>query len=778
MALIMKNIIQISIVTILLSLTGLSTFAQDCVVKGVVVDKSTSEPLPYTNVYIKETQQGSLTDDHGYYIISKIKPGDYTLVVFSIGYDSVSESIHLTEGSVLTENFNISGKAYNLQEVSVSGERADNISKVKVSEIKIIPTDIEMTPSIASMPDISQHLLTLPGIISTGDVGGRLYIRGGAPIQNKTTLDGAIIYSPMHSIGLFSVIDIDAVRNMKVFTGGFGAEYGGAISSVMDITTRNGNVSKYSGKVDISTIASKVLIEGPIIKKKSADKPYMSFMLSAKGSYLEQAKDIFYGYIDRELPYTFTDFYGKLSFFASDAFKIDLFGFLFNDRVQYTNSPLSYSWKSSGFGGRMTAMPKNSTSIVEISFAGSNYSMNFDETNFSPRTSEISSGNFGLHITNYIGESYFKYGAEVITLKTDYLFYSTDYNDTEQQQNSSEMAGYVTFHGKFGKLIIEPGFRLNWYTTLSKIFPSPVLAAKLNVTEKFRLKLAAGIYSQNLLSATSDMDILNFFKGYLSAPVNLVDKFNGKPVEDQLQKSQHIIFGTEVDIGEYVFLNLEGYLKNYPQLIGYNNKKIVDEEYGENLPEVLTKDFVVETGKSYGVELSGKYEDAIKIFKFTYTYAIAKRAYEDAFGEMVEYYPHYDRRHNFNVMATVFAGDKNQWQFNARWNFGTGFPFFKTTGYYEFIRLDENEVNNYLTQNGDMRILLGDETDQGRLPNYHRLDISVKRSFKFKKSRTLEAEFNIVNVYNQKNIFYQDRITNETIYQLPFLPGLRIGYYF
>ena len=141
-------------------------------------------------------------------------------------------------------------------------------------------------------------------MVFTGDQGGQLYIRGGSPVQNKVLLDGMIVYNPFHSIGLFSVFDTDLLRNADIYTGGFGAPYGGRITSIMDITTIDGNKNKLSGKVSASTFGGKLMLEGPLFKKGSKS----SFVLSAK-TYLNKSSKTLYSYIDTAgLPYSYTDF--------------------------------------------------------------------------------------------------------------------------------------------------------------------------------------------------------------------------------------------------------------------------------------------------------------------------------------------------------------------------------------------------------------------------------------------------------------------------------------
>ena len=229
-----------------------------------------------------------------------------------------------------------------------------------------------MVPTIGGEADLAQYMQVIPGVVFTGDQGGQLYIRGGSPIQNKVLLDGMIIYSPFHSIGLFSVFDTDIIRNTDVYTGGFNAEYGGRISSIMDIRTIDGNKKDIGGKVSANTFGSKLFLEGPLSNSGSS-----SFVFSGKTSYLDKSSDLFYKfpilYFDEKgLPYSFTDLYGKLSSKGKNGSKISFFGFNFRDNVNYENIS-ELQWESKGLGSEFILIPSGSPVLIEGNFAWSSY---------------------------------------------------------------------------------------------------------------------------------------------------------------------------------------------------------------------------------------------------------------------------------------------------------------------------------------------------------------------------------------------------------------------
>src|SRR5204862_3226235 len=196
-----------------------------------------------------------------FFSITRVPAGNYTLMVTSIGFDTISQAISLKQGEILTKKIYVKKSVIQFREVEVSAASEEKKTEVQVSVNKITPKEIRQVPTIGGEPDLAQYLQVLPGVISSGDQGGQLYIRGGTPIQNKVLLDGMVVYNPFHSIGFFSVFDPDIIRGVDVYTGGFNAEYGGRISSIMDINKRDGNKKRLSGKISSTTFTAKLILE-------------------------------------------------------------------------------------------------------------------------------------------------------------------------------------------------------------------------------------------------------------------------------------------------------------------------------------------------------------------------------------------------------------------------------------------------------------------------------------------------------------------------------------
>ena len=773
----MKNrqLSRLLFTTLFVFFAAYAAVAQDNSIKGFVYEESTGEPMMFTNVYLKGTTFGGSTNENGYFNINRIPDGRYTLLITSVGYDTISEVFNLSKGQSVNRKYYLKETSQKLETVTITADKIEARTETKTSVITVTPKTITKIPSVGGQADFAQYLQVVPGVIFTGDQGGQLYIRGGSPIQNKVLLDGMVIYNPFHSIGLFSVFDTDIIRNADVYTGGFGAEYSGRISSIMDISTRDGNKKRISGKIGGNTFGAKVMLEGPLKKAKTPDEATVSFILSAKNSYLEQSSKIFYPYASETgLPFNFQDIYGKVSLNAPNGSKVNFFGFSFNDQVNNYMSLSDFGWNSYGAGTNFLVIPGKAPVMIEGNIAYSSYTSRMKEADAPDRYSNINGFNMGFDFSQFMGKNTLKYGIEMLGYTTDYQTYSVyGHSKIGDKVNSTEIGVYAKYKAVLGKFLLEPSFRLQFYASLSDLSPEPRLAVKYNATDWLRLKAAAGMYSQNFVAATSDRDVVNLFYGFLSGIDNLPATYDGKPINSFLQKANHFILGAEFDIAKNATVNVEGYWKDFVQLTNINRNKIYADTPSE-IPDLLKKHFTKETGDAYGFDVSLKYEDQHWYVWAVYALGFVTREYEKAVEggvELTQYAPHFDRRHNINLILTYTAGAKRQWEFSGRWNFGSGFPFTQVQGFYEYYSFQDGINFDYTTTNGELGVLFG-ELNGGRLPTYHRFDLDVKRKFFFTENIHLEADLGVTNVYNRNNVFYVNLITSDIARQLPILPTL------
>lgn len=735
-------------------------------VRGFVYDKTSGEPILFTNVYLKGTTMGASTDVNGFYSITRIPVGTYTLMSTYLGYDTAMAQITIKPGSIISQQLFLNKSSISLSEIQVSAEKQEQLTSVKVSVETVTPKQISQIVSVGGEADIAQYLQVLPGVVFTGDQGGQLYIRGGSPVQNKVLLDGMIIYNPFHSIGLFSVFETDIIKNAEVHTGGYNSNHGGRISAVMDITTRDGSQNRLKGKIGASPFLGRILLEGPLARPKNPDALAPTFIIAGKSSYLNRTSPVLYSYADSNgLPFSFNDIYAKTTFKAKNGSKLSLFGFNFNDRVNFRQIA-DIKWNSLGMGANFVLIPEGSTSLISGTMAYSDYQTTQVESDGAPRESGISGFNGNLTITQFLAKDEVVFGFDVVGFGTNFSFTNPSGIILNQDANTTELAGFFKYKYVSDKLVFEPGLRGHYYSSLSEFSVEPRLGLKYNMTKKIRLKFAGGYYSQNLISAVSDRDVVNLFFGFLSGPDNLPRTFDGEPVTSKLQKSRHAIGGIELDFGKFFEFNFETYIKDFNQLTNINRDKIFEDITAfEDKPDFLKKDFIVERGQAYGFDFRLKYDR-----KRFYAWATYSWTYVDRFDGIRTYNPSFDRRHNVNLVTTYNFGETGNWELSGRWNFGSGFPFTQTQGFYPDVNFDGGVNTDYLSQNGSLGINYA-EFNQGRLPTYHRLDVSVRHTVALSDRSDLDLNFSVSNFYNRENIFYFDRVRFARVNQLPILPS-------
>ena len=775
---------SLSLLLLLFFLSFLSSNIQaQCTVKGVLFDESNGEAIPFANVVLDGTTHGCATDINGFFLINKVPEGSYTLKVKYVGYEEFTEQITLQRGKTLSRTIHLKPAAQMLKAVEITdNKKEERQMQTQVSVEKITASQIQQMPSIGGTADIAQYMQVLPGVNSTGDQGGQLYIRGGSMIQNLTLLDGMIVYNPFHSIGLYSIFETDVILNADIYTGGFGAEYGGRMSSVMDITTRDGNKKRHSGKIGINTFGASLILEGPIKKESSKSKSTVSYLVTAKNSFLSKTSDLLYGYVDGGLPFDFLDIYGKLSINSGSGSKINLFGFRFDDQVLGYQAIADYHWQNYGAGTNFMLVT-GASAILDGSIAYSKYSITLDDGSAETKQSDIGGFNMSMQITNFFGNNKLKYGLNIEGYSTDYKFVNQYGKAINQQQPSTNLSVFATYKYSSGRWLIDPGLRLVYYASpLGTISPEPRLAAKFNATPDLRFKMAGGLYSQVFLDARSDNDIVNLFSGFLtgSPELNTPDYFLGDKITSCVQKAKHAILGVEYDLTEHITLNAEVYYKHFDQLLNANRNKLYDDtdptytrpESAYLQSEYLRKDYIIEQGTAYGFDLSATID-----LERLYVWATYSLGYVERNGQMTDkpvteesytYNPHYDRRHTVNILTTYTLGEQRQWEFSARWTLGSGFPFTQTQGIYQNLVFGGSIVSDYTRENGEYSLHYG-ELYKGRLPAYHRLDLGVKRKFSIGARSILELNLSATNVYSRQNIFYFNRVTFERVNQLPIL---------
>jgi len=762
-------------------------YAQDFVIRGFIYDKANGEPMPYEKVKLLKSDSsvvaGAQTDLNGFFQIPKLQKEKYIIKVEIAQYEKAVINVEvIPTQKIYDTRFELVKREIvkEFKEIKLSAEQQRKKTDPDVSKIRLDKKGIERIPSYGAESDILNGLAVTPGVVTTGDQGGQLYVRGGTPIQNKILLDGMTIYNPFHSIGFYSIFETELVKNVDINTGGFESKYGGRISSVMDITYRDGNRQKVEGKVSASPFLAKMVLEGPLGKKMGTSPRTGSYIFSAKHSLLDYTSKSIYPGVNQGngLPFNFTDLYGKVTLNSSDGSKISAFAFYNSDSVNYSVADLN--WQAAGGGVNFLMVPVGSPIFIRGHVNGSSFSTTFQEIGAEPRTSSIGGFDLGFDFSYFLkNEGEINYGFNFNGFNTNFTTYNELQRKIEAKNFTTEIGAYVNFRKIWLRWVLQPGLRTQVYASLGTISLEPRLAVKYNVNEKFRMKLSGGRFSQNFTSASSDKDIVNLFNGLLSAPTNVQENFVNefqqvKNTKNGLQYAWHAILGAEYDLTRNISLNIEGYYKYFSQLSNINQNKLYDDIAQFALvDDVFKKDFILESGQSLGVDLLMKYNKD-RLFLWG-VYSLSKSTRWDGF---ISYYPVFDRRHNVNLVASYLLGKDKSYELNVRWNLGSGLPFTPTAGYYQLINFQNGVTTDYVNENPDNVTTLLGGFNSKRLPYYHRLDVTAKKKIKFQNKTELEIILSVTNVYDRNNIFYVNRITGEEIYQFPVLPSFGLNYKF
>ena len=708
--------------------------------RGLVTDSTSGEALAYGNVFIKELGKGASTDSHGYFLIPHV-PADknFTLILSYVGYKTKTISIKLIKNKITHYDIKLVPSGVELQTIEKLGERVIQKNETDISLQRIAVRDLEALPQGVET-DIFRSLQYMPGVQSTGDVSARFFVRGGAANQNLVLIDGVTVYNPFHALGLFSVIDPDMINNIEFYKGGFGADLGGRLSSVTKIITKDGNKNNYSAKASASLLSGKLLLEGPL--------PHGSFIFTGRKSYSNQIIKKFLN--EQNVPVDFYDFFFKANYTNPDfvqGAKFTVNGFFSGDNIK-NNDPTveDFKWSNNIFGFKWFQVGDNRL-FYELGVSASEFKGDVipKYSNVRKTNNKVEDVTLMMDIT-YMFESKDELGLgfHVKHVKTD-LYIE---NDRAVPSSLNESGANITFYSKykflrFDWLGIDAGVRVN-LTNLSRNANAAIFEPRLNfnlsIIPQLSLKGAWGIYQQEMATFSDENSVINIFEPWIISPDYIGPS-----------KSTQYIMGLEAKVVPSTSLTVEGYYKISKDIPYINDQKTF----------VSDPDFIGGDGESYGIETS------LKIFpqpiNFTASYTLAY-AYKEINGLL--YYPRYDIRHSVNLILNVNLG--NGWSAGSVWTYNSGLPFTQVLGYYDkYYFQDIFAPWNELDPRFPYRYI--GVQNLGRLPDYHRLDLTLSKKFKFDVAN-VDIDLSVINVYNRKNIFYFKRDNGERVNMLPILP--------
>jgi len=753
--------------------------AQTGTVNGFVKDASSGEPLAYANVFLDRTELGAATNEKGYFLIARVPAGDYELVASFVGYQTAWRKLAVRPGQNLLQVVELSPGAVEVKEVKVTAERARFEREVELSATRLETRQLVLAPKLGGEVDLLRTIQSLPGVIATSDFSNRLYIRGGSPDQNLILLDGITVYNPSHLFGMFSPFISEAVSDVTLLAGGFPAKYGSRLSSVLDVTTREGNSKRYTGDASVSILAAKGLVEGPLPfsisnrqtsivpdseignwKSEIGNSPGGSFLFAGRRTYLP---DLLLGALGVDgLGYYFYDLMGKANYEPGANQKLTVAGIGAEDVLSFwdpenrSSLDAQLRWGNRGVSARWNRV-LNPLLYGEMAAAWSNFRSGFnvgvaeDTVRFK---TDMTDWTLKSDLTWYLSDRHtldFGLDARAVVITA-----SVDVDSTVTAGDTLyPLALYADEKWEImpGKLFARPGLRLFYDPQHGRFEPEPRLGLKYMPGENTSVNAAAGRFSQPMVTLNSTDAVFSIYDIWLSVP----EKF-------KLPTAWHYVAGVEHWLKSDLTVKAEAYYKDYNNLL--------ETRYGDFFtpPESLQ----VADGFSYGAELMLRKTEGWVNGWISYSYMWTRRSVgSDA------YYPHYDRRHSVNLIVNF---PKVYWgmDVSAKWTLGTGLPYAGSIGYYRKQRYIPSEHwTRYVWQ------FVEGSRDAFRYPVYHRLDASLSRNWKFRWGE-LSVFLDITNLYNASNVllYYWDYETPDNLPRrkkvgmLPILPtlGVTVGF--
>ncbi len=731
---------------LLISFCSVNAFAQkNYAVSGIVKDAATGETLIGATVRLLELKQsGGVTNAYGFYSLSA-PSGNYTLVVSFVGYNTVTQPVQLNANV----QANISLEASNtLTEVSISarsGHEADNIESPQMGLMRLDVKQLDNIPVIFGEKDVLKTIQLLPGIKTTGDGNTGFYVRGGGSDQNLILLDEAVVYNASHLFGFFSTFNTDAIKDVSMYKGGMPAQYGGRMSSVLDIKMLEGNDKNFSVQGGIGLIASRLKVEGPLVKNKG------SFMVSARRTYADAFLKLSSDSTTRNASLYFYDVNAKANYRFDDKNTLFISGYFGQDVLGLRNN-FETNW------GNQTATVRfnhlfNSKLFLNTSLIYSNYSYIIQSYNANRDfriTSKIRDFNLKEDLQYFLSDKhtlYFGLNATRHSIAPGEISSSSTSsinNRTIQNRYGIEASAYVSDEWKASdRLSVIFGTRLSWFSLMGpgkintynaagvitstnnyssgdfiKTYfnPEPRVSMNYKLTELSSVKASYNRNTQNIhLLANSTA----------STPTDLyvMSSNNIKPgISNQLSVGY---FRNKAD-NTYEF-SAEAYYKGMQNLIDYRDgSQLVGNEDVES-------QLVYGKGRAYGIELFAKKRTGRLTGWIGYTLSKTERQF-DAINKG-QYFPAtYDRTHDLSVVA-IFKASKRV-TVSSTFVYGTGNAVTYPQGKYQVGGLT---TFYYPLRNAD------------RMPAYHRLDLGVTLDGREHKRFHSSWTFGLYNAYNQKN---------------------------
>jgi hypothetical protein len=714
--------------------------AKAAVLNGYVQDARTGEPLPYAAVCMSELTSGTATDKNGYYVLRPTGTGLSVVEFSAIGYRPNVCTLDLGGRDAVRCDIRLRREPIPMPGVTSSAARERSRREVDVGVRRLAAPDLGLVPRMIE-PDLLRSFQSQPGVVAVSDFSSALYVRGGSPDQNAVLLDGAPMYNSYHLCGLFSTFNTDAVGHAELHAGAFPAEYGHAVSSVLDVSTRRGNSERFAGKWDVGLLTSRLVVEGPL--------PKGSFLVAGRRAYTAVATGVMARVTHDSLfslPYYFYDLQGRADFDLSPRDWLSVSGSIGRDAIDSAgvHDTADFHW-----GSRTLSLKWRhvfAPGLVLTSFAGhgaSDASLRYVwwpppyPTDDRLRTA---TGSLGLRSDiEYLRDSIHTFlGGWEATL---FDVRSLRTAETTLLWNTRARPAYVALHlgdkwRPWAGLLVQPGFRVEYFTSGHYVRVSPRLAAKYFLRDGLSVTAGIGRYYQYLTTPFPRDELL------VRAPALLFQQM--VPADSNLPPTwaDHLMLGAEKWFANGLQLSGEAYYKRMGNLL--ETDLYFDPSGDPNFDPLQLYPFSLVNARARIRSGSGRAAGIDLLLRsgtgwVGYGLAVARRQFLGS-----EYYPIFDSRHSIKAGVTISLG--RGWSTSLQWLLRTGFPYSEPVGWFQEIWIDPTT--------GERRFWWTSVRGEGlRYPSYHRLDAGVERSFRL-RGVELTCYLEVFNVYARRNVLW------------------------
>ncbi len=752
------------------------------IISGHVTDINTGEDLLGATIYIKELESGTVTNFYGFYSLS-LEKGTYTLIFSYMGYAPVEKNITLVKNQTLDVELKTTEKT--LEAVEITGKASnENIVKTEMSAVKMDIKTIKQIPALMGEVDIIKAIQLLPGVQASSEGSSGFSVRGGNPDQNLILLDEAAVYNASHLMGFFSVFNNDAIKEVKLYKGDIPASNGGRLSSLLDIRMKDGNHKKFSGSGGIGTISSRLTLEGPINKDKT------SFIVSGRRTYA----DIFLAFSSNEELRNNTLYFYDLN--AKINHRIDdnnrLYFSTYYGKDIFKNDDFKMGWGNNTYSLRWNHLfNKKLFSNFTLTYSNYDYYLGVPEgeANSFIWRSLLQDITFKSDFTFYINtNNTMRYGISSMYHQIDPgsakgIGEETFFNEfVVPRSNSMESAIYVSNEQKIGAPItLKYGLRYSLFNNIG-------LGTIYSYDDLFN-KIDSTVYKRG--------DLFNTYSGleprigmkYQTSETSSV-KASYSRTRQYIHLATNSTAGTPLDVWFPSSPNVKpqvsdqaavGYFRNF-----INNRietslevyyKWIDNaiDFKDHAMLLLNRELEGElrfgTARSYGLEFLARLNDEKINGWISYTLSRSERTFPDINNGRTYVSP-YDKTHDVTIVLNYNLN--NCLSLGATWVYATGSPVTFPTGRFEYGGLISPVYSN---------------RNAYRLPDYHRLDISLTYKSKEKTGKKWHSEWNlsIYNAYARKNAwvinFEQEeydptKTYAEMTYLFSIVPSLTYNFYF